>query len=396
MKLITTKVIIATLLLFCATFSYSQKTVYIISFEENWGLTDRESVEIVAPIYDWYDNTKDKKLYVFKPHYTSDKNVLLYNAVTGEISKNFKRIYLDDAKIDKQSYHYFDDDKKSYLQNSQTGEIIKTKEDVYSIKNLGSKYLFAQFSPTEKDFPKPPPPKPKPVKAPPTVINPKTGKIIPPPPSPMPPPPPLANHDSWMRAYAFYSNTSPLKTILKIEAQSFIPLYYAEEENSGTVQIITEYNRSDFDYLAFKKNKQIYLYDENLVLIKKFPYPHKDDRDEINSEFVSFEVSKFLDKGIVHFRPVYPNVARQRSENEETPKDPFYTKKTSDGFYELIRTSDDKICFSSQYKIEYDPSNNRIAVTGNDKKISRFYIDEISGKPFYPKKYLGLLKIKTE
>ncbi|MEO6818568.1 MAG: hypothetical protein ABI266_07280, partial [Ginsengibacter sp.] len=279
-------ILLAALLVLFGQKSHAQKTVYAILIEDNFGLTDSLGTEIIAPKYDRISDSKDKKLQVFHPYYSSSENVLLYNVQTGEINKKFKYIYLDNVLIGQQYYHYFDDNKKSYLQNSQTNEIIKTKEKIYSIENLGSQYLAAKFFPTDNDFPKPAPRKPKPVAQAPAKKDPKTGKLIPPPPIIQVPLPPVRESGGSLNGYVFYSNTLPLKTLLKIEAQMYMPLYETNEIDNNYIKNIREFNSPDFDYLVFRKNKQLFLYDKDFKLLNKITYPKKEESDDIDKEFV--------------------------------------------------------------------------------------------------------------
>lgn len=371
------KIIVVFFLIIAALNSQAQKSVYIISYEDKWGLTDSIGTEIVEPIYDRYEIAKNGEIYLFSSHYGLSRTSLLYTVETGELNNKYKFVYLDNVMIDEQSYHYFSDGKNPFLQNSETGELFKSDQNTQSIKNLGSSYLMAKFRPTKNEFkPRLPPSKGS------SNSEPKMQGV------------PSVDFDLY--TYAIYSNKLPLKAELKIDAHSYLMLYEKETENNERVLLTKPLNSADFDYLVFRKDEQLFLYDKNIKLLKKLTYPKTEEKDQIDEKYVQTEVSKSLGMQTVHSQSIYPDAAADPSYTEKEKNYAFEVKKTTDGQNLLIRKSDEKLCFSTPFRMEYGGKSNSVWITNSSRGSSYFKIDKETGKPFLPQKYMDILEIKCD
>lgn len=368
----TFKVLLALAVVLICQILQAQKTYYAFTYQNSDGLTDSLSTEIVKPEYDYYRISKNKKLYVFYHSYPSKLPSLCFDTKTESSDKKYHSVYLDDVLISDEFYHYFKDDKKAYLKNADTDAIVKPQEDIYSIENLGSAFIIAKFHPKDADLPKSKSPG-----------NDKNGYPL--------PPKMLEIRDDF---YAIYANTLPLKPLLKIESEIFVPLYETNEIDDIYIKNIRKFNSVNFDYLTFKKHNNLYLYDKNLKLIKKIVIPNSKSKGQIDKDFIESEVSKAIGKKVYSNFNIYPTMASRHDENSEKKRDNFELKKSESGLYELIRTKDEKVCFTMPHKASYDESRNlRVSIEQPGDKSTYFHLNKETGIPYLPAKYINLLQI---
>lgn len=368
----TFKILLAISITLACQAIQGQKTYYPYTYQNNDGLTDSLSTELVKPEYDYYRIAKNKKLYVFYNDYPSKLPSLCFDTKTEVSDKKYRYISLDDVLINDEFYHYFSDDKKGFLKNADTDAVVKVQEDIYSIENLGSQFILAKFHPKDTDLPKSKSPG-----------NDKNG-------FPLPPKMIEIRGDF----YAIYANMLPLKPLLKIESELFVPLYETNEIDDLYIKNIRKFNSINFAYLIFKRQNNLYLYDKNLKLIKKIAIANTKRKDQIDKDYIVTEVSKALGKEVFSHFNVYPSMPSRQNKDVEKKRDDFELKKSESGLSQLIRTKDEKICFTTPFKATYDEERNlRVSIEQEGDKSSYFHIDKESGIPYLPAKYIDLLQI---
>ena len=368
---------------------------YEFSYKGKVGLLDGTGAELVKPEYERSRTSKDDKLLVFYTEIGSDLPELILDKATGKTNTKYKYVFLDDAIIEDQSYHFLINDDTRFLQNATTDQALKTTEDISSIENVGSRYLIAKYTPKEVPLPKP---KSKPV---PKVKNAGSG-----PPKIVFDPPVISKAEPFYRnAYAVYANSLPLKALLKRKGDAYMALYDTDQMDNAYFENVKKYNSTDFAYLLFKEENALFLYDKDLKMLRKIAYPkskQRDREDEIERHFAEAEASKALGKKVYSDFARYPSVGGGpsvgRSGSDGTmavkKRDAFEVSR-SGGVYTLTRTKDEKVCFSTTLKMRFRIDYFEVTLEDKDEKESSFYVDKETGVPLLPPKYVKLLEIKV-
>ncbi len=215
------------------------------------------------------------------------------------------------------------------------------------------------------------------------------------------PPKPDENIDYTYNDFIIYKSNTSLTPVLKVKAKVYFPLYKDEETSSLdsngniVVEIITiDFKDRAFDFILFKTAKNAYqLYDQDLKLLKKIVVKPNDD--EFLSDEVLSQCELVTNNKLSRHSNGYPSVGMGGRSKQPEPK--FITKKVDDDYFLIQKVNnEEKIVFSSPYKISYQGGGKiRIENTKEDK-VSSFKFDESSLKMFIPTKYLDLLKITIE
>ncbi len=392
MKNTLKKLILGTALLLLGPELQAQK-YYEFSYKGNAGILDSTGAEVVKPEYERSRTSKDGKLWVFYHEIGSDLPALILDKTTGKTNTQYKYVFLDDAIIEDQSYHFLINDDTRFLQNAATEKALKTTDDISSIENIGSRYLIAKYTPKEVPLPKPRPvPKKKSTGIAPRIIVPEPPVIREP-------------YSLYQNDYAVYANRLPLKALLRKKGEAYLALYDTDQMDNAYFENVKKYNSTDFAYLLFKEGDALFLYDKDLKMLRKIAYPkskQSEREDEIERRFAEAEASKALGKKVYSDFARYPSVGggpsigRNSSDGVMAVKkrDAFEVSRSS-GVYTLTRTKDEKVCFSTPMKMRFRMDYFEVTLEDKDEKESSFYVDKETGAPLLPQKYVKLLQIKV-
>lgn len=368
------------------TFLKAQQQFYPFTYENKNGLADNKGNEIVAPVYDYWHESEDKKFLIFSPKYDDKKGFTLCFDVNKGQGKKFKRFYEDEVTVQKVQHHFVEElSGEKYLLNSETGAIIPFKEDVYTLNDLNDDYIIAKyFSKDTKS------PKITLEEAPWTKVK---GKI-PPPPAPLKAPNSTAEQTA--DNYIIYNSTNALEPVLKIKANNYfllnkeIPGNKPDKDGNVVVQIIQK-NLNDFDFIVFENNGVYELYNKNFKLIKKF-ISKPSSENYINEEALK-KCEAFSGSSIEKDRGGYPSIGMLSGSKREEPK--FVIQSENSVYYLVRNINDEKVkILSSYYPLEYGNDGEiRIEDNENDKTTS-FKFDENSLRMYIPQKYLQKLGVK--
>lgn len=377
------KMSIAAITVFSMINIAGQQKFYPFSYENKDGLSDDKGNEIIAPIYDYWRESDDKKLLIFRPGFDSRNLKTFCFDVTSEQGKKYETFYEDEVTIQKVSHHFVEEiNGKKYLLNSETAEKITFKDDVYSLKDLNEQFIIAKYFAKEIPVPKVAPKKVAPVKT--------KGKL----PPPILPPPPITREESGTD-YVIYNSTSALKPVLRTKANHYFLLNKQAPENqpdeNGNVkmQIIT-INLNDFDFVLFENKGNYQLYDKDFKLIKKFTSKPSEEHGVNEEAMIKSET--FAGTKIDRHRGGYPSVGMASDGKKEEPK---FTTERDSGIYYFVdkRNGANRKVLSSPLKIRYHDASLRFEDTKNEKS-SYLKFNEETLQFYIPKKYLDQLGVK--
>jgi len=362
----------------------AQQSFYPFTYEDKDGLTDDKGNEIVAPIYDYWSESENEKLFIFKPKYDSNGKATLCFDVTKKQGKEYKTFYQDEVTIQKVQHHFVEElNGKKYLLNSETEETIPFKEDVYTVNDLNDDYIIAKYFPKETKAPKitleqapfmkvkgkiPPPPSPKKV----------VGTSI----------------EDREENYVIYSSTSALKPVLKTEANNYFLLNKEiavnKPDGNGNVEVqIIGRNLDDFDFVLFENQGAYQLYDKNFKLIKKFTSKPSSEY-EVNEDALK-KCEIFSTSKIEKRRGAYPTMASDR----EIEKPKFTIERDNDIYYLVSKNNgENKKILSSPYKLEYSREGRLRIEDQKADKTTSFKFNETTFQLYIPQKYLQVLNVK--
>lgn len=366
-------------------FLKAQQKFYPFTYENKDGLSDDKGNEVVAPIYNYWRKSENKKLLIFRPKYDErEVATLCFDVMTGQ-GKKFKTFYEDQVKIGNVQHHFVEElgSGKKYLQNSETDEILPFKEDVYYLKEINDDYFIAKYFPKKIETPKE---KPKEISK--TKVN---GKI-PPPPAPIAYKAPEMMSDNFI----IYNSTNSLKAVLKVKANNYFLLNKAipakQDKNGNIIAQVIEINLNHFDFIVFENNGTYELYDNNFKLIKKFT-SKPSSGNFINEEALA-KCETFSGSVIERESGGYKSVGMASDRQREEPK--FKIQKEDDVYYLMKKVNDMYVkTLSSPFKLEYVNEGKLWVEDKENKKTSGFYFDESTLQLFMPQKYLQNLNVKV-
>ena len=372
-------------LLLLPIFSIAQHQFYPFNYNDKSGLSDEKGNEILAPIYNYWRESEDKKLLIFRPDFNSKENTLCFD-VASKQGKKYKTFYEDEVTVQKIQHHFVEElTGKKYLLNSKTGEMIRFKDDVYTLNDLNDHYIIAKYYSREIITPK--------VSLEKEPYKKVKGKI------PPPPPPKKSPDVEAMESadyYIIYSSTNDLKPVLQTKAKQYfllnkeIPNHRKDENGNVVVQII-ERNLNDFDFILFENNGAYQLYDKNFKLIKKFtskPSPEYAVNEEALKKCETFSGSK-----IENERGAYPSIGMASEDKREEPK--FEIQRENDTYFLISKNNGkSKKILSSPHKLEYTIEGKLWIQNEKADKTTSFKFDENTFQLYIPQKYLGNLGVK--
>lgn len=367
----------------------------IFIYDNLYGVTDSNAMEVIAPTYDWVRTVTGREEYeIFHPPIGSDAATLKFNWETG--SKDFyDRYYSNDLLIQNESYSFAEQKGRQYLIHEKTGSSITLKEDFRSFKNIGSRFIVAKFYPKIKAEQAKPVPKKQQTK------HGKKGGIPPPPAiERMPPPPPVS--DMNISDYALLNNDTTLKILLHVKAAFLKPYYFFDENTDSRI----DYNANPSGFVAGTGSSQT-LYDSLLNPVKKLSLKLSPDKydGELNYEdqkTLATACSKEFGKAIVFSFPAYPSApSTGRNTVDKKPAVPkaYLSRQKEQDITEVYLNHADgnkTKLFETKYKVKVDENDNGVHINPDGKtKTADFEVNLQTGQLLLPAKYIKLLDLKV-
>ncbi|CAM3938630.1 hypothetical protein FLAN108750_00215 [Flavobacterium antarcticum] len=371
-------------------FATAQKNYYTFSINKKIGITDAAGIEVLKPTFKYADLIP-KKNEIYLKNYSVDTADVIFNTLTGE-QKEYESIYDNAIKIKGIPYAKIRTKTKNYLVSQESNLQIPITRKYSKFSNCG-RYILERYSETKYAKEKPAPP----VK--------KTTSGVPPP----PPPPRMVPPPTEVSYFGIINNDESFKTIKRVAASSYLPLYKAVEEDSDAdgnrivhLQVIdlNTDTDADFDYIIFSEKNTHHLYDGKLKLIKTFTLSKADE-----SALMAF-AKKTLNVNLSRFSknnyPPPPMMAP--SSGSGKTKDvivlyPFFQfKKLENGttVFELQKTKDESqsiFSFEGDRSTTLDTKKHRIGIEDTNGKWHYFSFDPTTGAVFLPQKYYNVVGI---
>lgn len=368
----------------------AQKTYHTFTIAKKVGITDNSGNEVIKPTFKYADLIP-KKNEIYLKNYSVDTSDVIFNTKTGE-KKEYESVHDNAVKIKGVPYAEIRTKSKNYLVSQESTIEIPLKRKYSRFYNCGQ-YVLEAYSETVYAKEKPAPP----VK--------KTTSGVPPPPTPprILPPPTLVNY------IGIISNDETFKTIKRVAAQSYLPLYKKPEEDrdeEGNLNVHVELinlsseNVDDFDYIVFSSNNTHHLYDGKLKLIKTFTLAKADEESLL--AFAKKTLNTNLSRYSKNSYPPPPMMAPSSGNgNRKEPevKYPFFHfEKLQNGItvFTLQKSKENSkpiFSFEGERRTNLDVNQYKIGITDKDGNWNSFDFDSETGAIFLPAKYFSIIEI---
>ncbi len=376
--------------LLVSNFVAAQKTYHIFTIAKKVGITDDAGNEIIKPTFK-YSDLISKKNEIYLKMYSVDSADVIFNTKTGE-KKEYESVRENALKIKGVRYAEIRTKTKNYLVSQESDLQIPLKRKYSRFYNCGQ-YILEEYSETVYAKEKPAPP----VK--------KTSSGVPPP----PPPPRILPPPTEVDYFGIITNDETFKTIKRVAAKSYLPLYKIPEEDrddDGNLNVhvqLIDLNvdaEDDFDYILFSSKNTHHLYDEKMKLIKTFTLAKADESSLL--AFAKKTLNTNLSRYSINNYPPPPMMAPSSGDGkrkEPEVKYPFFHfEKLQNGttvFTLQNSKNNDRAIFSfeGERRARINTKEFTIEIEDNQGKWNSFGFDPETGALFLPEKYYSLIGI---